>query len=161
MKYFTLLVLMFFVSNVYAQETSTVRYNTEHKNHKIASEDSTKVRGRLLSNEIKKRNIQSIYRAIAMFYDKKDSKMVLNGEYSDSENLHIGSCYTEENGTFEIKLPYGEYLYEFTSIGYKMQFGYITLNTKILELGDVVLKPYSCNFDDEIKVTRIKWRDRK
>ena len=161
MKHLILFIAIFFVSNVYAQETNAVRYNTEHKNYETASKDSTIVTGRLIYNARKKENKHPISKAIAMFYDKKDSDIVLNGEYSDSENLHIGGCYTKEDGVFEIKLPYGEYFVNFSFIGVQDQYRGIILNTRTIDLGDIILKPYSCNFDDEIKVTKTKRQDRK
>ena len=150
-----------FAFNMYLQEACYVEHNKEYENYKTASKDSTIVIGRLIYNARKKGNKHLISKAIAMFYDKKDSEIVLNGEYSDSENSHIAGCYTKEDGVFEIKLPYGEYFVNFSFIGVEDQYRGIILNTKNVDLGDIILKPYSCNFDDEIKVTRIKRRDRK
>ena len=161
MKYLILLIPILFAFNAYAHEAKYYTYNKEHQNYETASKDSTIVTGRLIYNARKKENKHPISKAIAMFYDNKDSEIVLNGEYSDSENLHIGGCYTKEDGVFEIKLPYGEYFVNFSFIGVQDQYRGIILNTRAIDLGDIILKPYSCNFDDEIKVTKTKRQDRK
>ena len=162
MKYLILIIAIFFVSNVYAQEANTVRYNTEHKNCNIASKDSTVVTGRVIHEYIGKSLVaQPMIGALVLFYDKKDSEIILTGKYRDFVNLCIDGSYTKKDGTFEVRLPYGEYLVESSGIGVDYEYETIILNTKNVDLGDIILKPSSREEFNDIKITRIKRRDHK
>ena len=151
-----------FASNMYVQEACYVEHNKEYENYKTASKDSTIVTGRVIYESIgESLDGLPIAGTTVVFYDKKDAEVVLKGYYDEYKNLDIAGSYTKEDGTFEIKLPYGEYVVQFSFIGVDEIFESIFLNTKVINLGDIILKPSSREEFNDIKVTRIKRRDRK
>ena len=151
-----------FAFNMYLQEACYVEHNKEYENYKTASKDSTFVAGRVIYESIgESLDGLPIAGTTVVFYDKKDAEVILKGNYDEYKNLDVAGSYTKEDGIFEIKLPYGEYVVQFSFIGVDEIFESIFLNTKVINLGDIILKPSSREEFNDIKVTRIKRRDRK
>ena len=162
MKYLILLISILFASNVRAQEECYIKRNKEYENYKTAPKDSTLVTVRVMHEHMGALDGNPIYGATIIYNNNnKDREIIIDGKYTEYNNLDFAAGYTNEEGVFEIKLPYGEYIAEFIYIGIHFQFEHIILNTKTFDLGDLVLGDSRYTEFDEQKIQEFRMRDRK